>query len=391
VYALSAAASFIIGPLLHTWSSMAGRGRQQQQGSRMRQRITACLLGLTLTTAAATPATKRANLWLSTADCCGHPGCGDLFDVPYGRSQGLETSYFEALRPWASTLDALLIDCGHRLTTSGALQLPNSTQMQRLRRTKDAFQALNVSVIPMIFADYDRADLGLDALSNWSSVSAAFIAAAVRDATANGWGGFNIDWEPCTGKTKARECGALGPAQKWPRIPAILGQLHDAMARAVAPGTRNPDGALFPRISAAGYACDETTTAPTFSHCPYGNVSLMNASDFRGTHLVLQTMGTYAAGATDFDRFLTSGLASPGVASLGVGLNTAPNQAPHEVPRQEIKRRFSAIQAAGVLEVDVFRMGPFAYGRNLLRGGWLEALAAWRVAPLATKSNEKPK
>ena len=214
---------------------MAGRGRQQQQGSRVRQRITTCLLGLTLTTAAATPTTKRANLWLSTADCCGHPGCGDLFDVPYGRSQGLETSYFEALRPWASTLDALLIDCGHRLTTSGALQLPNSTQMQRLRRTKDAFQALNVSVIPMIFADYDRADLGLDALSNSSSVSAAFIAAAVRDATANGWGGFNIDWEPCTGKTKARECGALGPAQKWPRIPAILGQLHDAMARAVGP------------------------------------------------------------------------------------------------------------------------------------------------------------
>jgi hypothetical protein len=324
---------------------------------------------------------KRANLWLSTADCCGHPSCGDLFDAEYGRSHGLNTSYFEALRPWASTLDALLIDCGHRLTTSGALQLPNATQMRRLRRARAAFAALNVSVIPMIFADYDRADLGLDALSRSGSTRAAFIAAAARDATANGWGGFNIDWEPCTGTTKSRECGTLSPARKWPHIPAVLGQLHNAMARA-APGARNPDGTRYPRVSAAGYACDRTQTAPTFSHCPYGNASLMNASDFRGTPLVLQTMGTYTTWAPSFDQFLEAGLASPGVASLGVGLNTAPNKAPHAIPRAEIERRFRAIQAAGVLEVDVFRMGPSAYGRNLLDGGWMDALATWRAAPL---------
>lgn len=52
------------------------------------------------------------------------------------------------------------------------------------------------------------------------------------------------------------------------------------------------------------------------------------------------------------------------------------------VPPTEIQRRFEAIQAAGVLEVDMFRLGPFSYGENLLNGGWMEALAAWRSAPL---------
>ncbi len=41
-----------------------------------------------------------------------------------------------------------------------------------------------------------------------------------------------------------------------------------------------------------------------------------------------------------------------------------------------------ALQRVGVLEVDVFRMGPFAYGQNLLHGGWMEALQAWRSTPL---------
>jgi hypothetical protein len=210
---------------------------------------------------------KRANLWLSTADCCGHPGCGDLFDDSYGRSHGFNTSYFEALRPWAASLDGLLIDCGHRLSPTGTLTLPNSTQQRRLDRTTAAFAALNVSVMPMIFADYDHADLGLDALSGSPAVRAAFIATATREAAAHGYAGWNIDWEPCTGASHARECGNLSQGQKWPHIPGILNQLHQAMAQS-APGTHNPDGSDYPQIGAAGYACDVTTQGPNFSHCP---------------------------------------------------------------------------------------------------------------------------
>ena len=68
----------------------------------------------------------------------------------------------------------------------------------RLDRTTAAFADLNISVMPMIFADYAHADLGLDALSS-PSAQAAFIAAAVHEATAHGYAGWNIDWEPCTG------------------------------------------------------------------------------------------------------------------------------------------------------------------------------------------------
>ena len=259
---------------------------------------------------------KSANLWLSTAHCCGEPGCGDLFDTAYGLSHGLNGSYFDVLRPWAASLDGLLIDCGHRLSTTGTLTLPNATQQRRLSRTVSEFAELNISVMPMIFADYDRADLGLDALSNSASVQAAFIAATVHDTTTHGYAGWNIDWEPCTGKTKARECGVLSPARKWPLIPEILGQLHDAIAHA-APGTRTPDGRPFPSISAAGYACDRTEKAPTFSHCPYGNVSLLNATDFRNTPLSLQSMGTYSSWPASFDLFLAAGVANPGVANFG--------------------------------------------------------------------------
>lgn len=273
------------------------------------------------------PPTKRASLWLSTADCCGHPSCGDLFDVTYGRSHGLDTSYFESLRPWAETLDYVMIDCGHRLSAAGVLMLPNSTQQQRLDRATREFAALNITIVPSVFADYDRADLALDALSDSPSVADAFIAAAVHEATVHNYSGWSMDWEPCTGKTRARECGNLSAAQKWPRIPAILQQLAIAM----------PSGRT---ISAAGYACDVTSTPPTFSHCPYGNASVMNATDFRGGHLLLQTMGTYDAHPAGFDSFLTAGLANPGTANLGVGLNTAPNSPPHSIPASEIQRRF---------------------------------------------------
>jgi hypothetical protein len=108
----------------------------------------------------------------------------------------------------------------------------------------------------------------------------------------------------------------------------------------------------------------------------------MNATDFRSTPLSLQSMGTYSSWPADFDEFMTAGIANPGVANFGVGLNTAPNKAPHMIPRAEIQRRFKAIQAAGILEVDIFRLGPFGYGENLLNGGWMEALATWRSAPL---------
>ena len=60
---------------------------------------------------------------------------------------------------------------------------------------------------------------------------------------------------------------------------------------------------------------------------------------------------------------------------------------PDMVPRAEIQRRFKAIQAAGVVEVDIFRLGPFSYGDNLLNGGWMDALAAWRSAPLSENSS----
>ena len=278
---------------------------------------------------------KRANLWLSTADCCGHPSCGDLFDVAYGRSHGLETSYFESLRPWAATLDAILIDCGHRLSAAGALTLPNSTQQQRLSRATVEFAALNISIIPMVFADYDHADLGLDALSNFRGVADAFISTAAHEARTHNYAGWNIDWEPCTGKTRARECGSLSAAHKWPQIPGILKQLAEAMPR-----HSTPSGKAAPTVSAAGYACDATATPPTFSHCPYGNATIMNATDFRGSRLVLQTMGTYDEHPSGFDSFLVAGLANPGIENLGVGLNTAPNSAPHSIPRAEIQRRF---------------------------------------------------
>ena len=278
---------------------------------------------------------KRANLWLSTADCCGHPSCGDLFDAAYGRAHGLENSYFESLRPWAATLDAILIDCGHRLSAAGALTLPNSTQQQRLSRATAEFAALNISVIPMVFADYAHADLGLDALSNSRGVADAFIATAVREARTHNYAGWNIDWEPCTGNTRARECGSLSAAHKWPRIPGILKQLAEAMA-----GHSTPGATAAPTVSAAGYACDVTAAPPTFSHCPYGNATIMNATDFRGSRLVLQTMGTYDEHPSEFDSFLAAGLANPGTENLGVGLNTAPNSAPHSIPRAEIQRRF---------------------------------------------------
>ncbi len=280
--------------------------------------------------------TKRASLWLSTADCCGHPSCGDLFDVTYGRSHGLETSYFESLRPWAEALDYIMIDCGHRLSAAGVLVLPNSTQQQRLDRATREFAALNITIVPSVFADYNHADLGLDALSDSPGVADAFIATAVHEAIAHNYSGWSMDWEPCTGKTRARECGNLSAAQKWPRIPAILQQLANAM----------PSGRT---ISAAGYACDVTSTPPTFSHCPYGNASIMNATDFRGSRLLLQTMGTYDAHPAGFDSFLAAGLANPGAANLGVGLNTAPNSPPHSIPASEIQRRF---QVYTVISID---------------------------------------
>jgi len=72
---------------------------------------------------------------------------------------------------------------------------------------------------------------------------------------------------------------------------------------------------------------------------------------------------------------------NPGKQKFGVGLNSAQNDEP-SVPRAEIKRRFAVIQAAGAVEVDIFRMGPLAYGLNLLQGGWIEELAAWMAVPL---------
>jgi hypothetical protein len=114
----------------------------------------------------------------------------------------------------------------------------------------------------------------------------------------------------------------------------------------------------------------------------------MNATDFRSTPLSLQSMGTYSSWPADFDEFMTAGIANPGVANFGVGLNTAPNKAPHMIPRAEIQRRFKAIQAAGILEVDIFRLGPFGYGENLLNGGWMEALATWRSAPLLQQNTD---
>lgn len=66
----------------------------------------------------------------------------------------------------------------------------------------------------------------------------------------------------------------------------------------------------------------------------------MNATDFRGSRLLLQTMGTYDVHPDGFDSFLNAGLANPGTANLGIGLNTAPNSPPHSISAAEIERRF---------------------------------------------------
>ena len=205
---------------------------------------------------------KRGYIWLSTERCCDIDPCGDLFDNAYGRAAGLNTSYFETLKPWAASITGLFINCGHTLDTDGKLLLPNKTQTQRLAAAVTGFGKLNITVLPMILTHYDTAGQSLSALASSSQAQQAFIKALVADTTAHTYGGYNIDWEPCTGKTAARECGARTPAAKWPQMPGIVLRLRAALAASPrAAGDPN-----WPVVSAAGYACDvprATRTAPT--------------------------------------------------------------------------------------------------------------------------------
>lgn len=197
----------------------------------------------------------------------------------------------------------------------------------------------------------------------------------------------------------------LTPAELWGvGYYKLLHQVDAALPR---------DPASLPVVSAAGYACPDTTGKECI-----GSGSITNFSLFRGGPVVLNTMGallgfisshdpspplvphcttltkgTYTKDDAGFKSTLQAelnrssstspspnpttliqaALAGTGARNLGVGVDVGTFG---RFSSAAIAARFKAIRDLGAQEVDIFRLGPSPYS-NLFHDDWLPQLSAW--------------